>query len=101
MTREQMLLTILIEECNETAQRASKAIRFGLDDIQEGQHLDNAQRLIYEFNDIIGVMEFLHAENYIPYHIDGIASGLKKLKIDQWLRYSEERGKLNNKNKEG
>jgi hypothetical protein len=37
MTREQHLLTILAEECGEVVQRASKAIRFGLDESQPGQ----------------------------------------------------------------
>lgn len=93
-----MLLTLLIEECNETAQRASKAIRFGLDEVQEGQDLNNAERLIYEFNDIIGVMELLHGDKYIPYHMDAVASGLKKIKIEKWLKYSEECGTLNQGN---
>jgi hypothetical protein len=37
MTRQEMLLTIVAEECNETPQRVSKAIRFGLDEIEAGQ----------------------------------------------------------------
>jgi hypothetical protein len=94
MTRKEMLLTILIEECNETAQRATKVLRFGLNEVQEGQSLTNAQRLIYEFNDIVGTMELLSGEKHIPYHMDGVASGLKKIKIDEWLRYSEECGTL-------
>jgi hypothetical protein len=45
MTREQHLLTILAEECGEVVQRASKAIRFGLDESQPGQLDDNKKRL--------------------------------------------------------
>lgn len=34
--RPTMLLVLLAEECVEVAQRATKAIRFGLGEIQEG-----------------------------------------------------------------
>jgi hypothetical protein len=94
MTKEQLLLTILGEECNETAQRASKAIRFGMDEVQEGQSLTNAQRIIYEFNDIVGTMEFLYGERLIPNPYDTVAAGLKKVKIQKWLDYSKECGVL-------
>ncbi len=59
MTKTEMLLTLLAEECNETAQRASKAIRFGLDEVQEGQPHNNADRIVYEFNDLVAVTEML------------------------------------------
>jgi len=94
MNKQQMLLTILMEECNETSQRASKAIRFGLEEIQEGQNLTNAERLVYEFNDILACMELLFAEKHIPYHIDPVESGLKKVKIEKWLKYSKECGTI-------
>ncbi|MBL4839367.1 MAG: hypothetical protein JKY47_00885 [Thalassospira sp.] len=45
------LLVILMEECCEVAQRASKALRFGLDETQPGQPFDNAQRLAHEIGD--------------------------------------------------
>lgn len=59
MNRQQMLLTILAEECAEVAQRASKAIRFGLDEVQEGQLLNNKQRLENELGDLLGVCDML------------------------------------------
>lgn len=100
MTRVEMLLTILAEECMETAQRASKAIRFGLNEVQEGQGLDNAQRIIYEFNDIVGTMEMLSGEKHIPYHVDAVAAGLKKIKIEKLLTYSFQQGALSDTNTE-
>jgi hypothetical protein len=66
MNNTEHLLTILSEECVETAQRVSKAIRFGLTEVQEGQHLNNAERLVYEFNDIVAVMELLHEKRINP-----------------------------------
>lgn len=65
MTREQYLLTKLAEECSETAHRASKAIVFGLDDVQKGQHKNNAERLLEKFAHIAAYMELLNDEKYI------------------------------------
>ncbi|RDT14077.1 hypothetical protein, partial [Escherichia coli] len=52
LNETQYLLDVLSEECNEIAVRASKAIRFGLDEIQPGQSLTNAQRLALELDDL-------------------------------------------------
>lgn len=35
MTREEHLMTVAIEECSEVAQRVSKALRFGLEQVQQ------------------------------------------------------------------
>lgn len=83
-----------MEECNEIAQRASKALRFGVDEIQPEQGLTNAERLIYEFNDLVAVMEMLHTEGHIPNIYDMQAMRLKKAKVDKFLTYSEECGTI-------
>jgi NTP pyrophosphatase (non-canonical NTP hydrolase) len=49
---ERELLTILIEECAEVAQRATKMLRFGVMEVQEGQKLTNAERLSDETGDL-------------------------------------------------
>jgi len=94
MTRTELLLTILAEECVETAQRASKAIRFTLDEVQEGQELSNAQRIVYEFNDIFAVMQMLFEEGLIHRTLDYTAINAKKAKIEKWLDYSQKMGAL-------
>lgn len=94
MTRTEMLLTILAEECNETAQRVSKAIRFGLGEIQEGQTLTNAERIIYEFSDTLAVMEILVKEGSLSTLFDNKVIISKKEKIEKYLNYSEEVGTL-------
>ncbi len=94
MTRTELLLTILSEECNETAQRVSKAIRFTLDEIQPEQGLTNAQRIVYEFNDVVALMEILHTEGVFEKVIDREAIEKKKLKVKKWLLYSAERGTI-------
>ena len=60
LTRE--LLVILAEECCEVGQRVSKALRFGLLEVQPGQDLTNAQRIAYEVGDIVTTVERLKAE---------------------------------------
>lgn len=96
MTEEQILLVMLMEECDETSQRASKAIRFTLDEIQSGQPLTNAERIVYEFNDIVAIMEILHYKKLIPQMIDHEAISIKKAKIEKWLKYSKEIGTVKN-----
>lgn len=99
MNREQMLLLLLIEECQEVAQRASKAIRFTLDEVQPDQpgseQMDNRARLLKEWNDLLAVMEMIQDEGHFG-HDDGlrIAEWIKekKEKIEKYLKYSQECG---------
>jgi hypothetical protein len=58
-SKEDYLIICLAEECAEVAQRCSKMLRFGKDNVQEGQFLTNAERLIYEYNDLRAVVEML------------------------------------------
>jgi ribosomal protein S8 len=92
MTRSELLLTVLAEECNETAQRVSKALRFGLNEVQRGQDLTNAQRIVYEFNDIMAVMDILRQEGFIENVIDADAIQKKKDKLAEYMDYSQKCG---------
>lgn len=94
MTRKEMLLTILAEECAETAQRVSKALRFTLEEIQPGQDFTNAERIVYEFNDICAMMEILSEGNILSGLYDSSAIWAKKEKIKKYLEYSEAVGAL-------
>ena len=47
------LLIALAEECNEVAVRISKALRFGLDEVQPGQGLTNVARISHELRDVV------------------------------------------------
>lgn len=53
---ERELLTILVEECAEVQQRATKALRFGIEETQPGQPDDNAKRLAHEIGDLTEVI---------------------------------------------
>jgi len=56
---ERELLTILIEECAEVQQRATKALRFGLNEVQEGQTLNNIERMSEEIGDLETTINYL------------------------------------------
>jgi NTP pyrophosphatase (non-canonical NTP hydrolase) len=55
MNKHEYLLTCLAEECNEVAQRISKALRFGLDEVQPDQPLNNRERITEELHDLNAV----------------------------------------------
>lgn len=51
------ILTILVEECAEVQQRATKAMRFGVGETQPGQPFSNAQRLAAEIGDLLEMVD--------------------------------------------
>ena len=71
MNLEQYLLTLLVEECAEVAQRATKAQRFGMNEVQPGQDLNNFQRLNGEINDLMTVMGLLQEFNWLHRSLPG------------------------------
>lgn len=95
MNKQEHLLTILGEECNEIAQRVTKALRFGITETEPGQDLNNAERIIYEFNDLIAVMEILCEKNILPFEIYHRAViDIKKQNVEKYLDYSKQVGTL-------
>lgn len=96
MTEQEHLLTITSEECVETSQRCSKAIRFGMDEIEPGQELRNDERILVEFNDLVGALEMLFNAP-IRDLIDPMKVIQKKLKIDKYMKYSESIGTIKGK----
>ena len=92
MTYDENLLVCLSEECDEVSQRACKALRFGIDEIQEGQELTNAERIVYEFNDLFAVMEMLADRGLIHKILDRTAIEQKKIKVLEGIKYSIKEG---------
>lgn len=92
MTEKEYLLVKLAEECVETAQRATKALTFGLDEIQKGQSLTNAERIVYEFNDIMTIMLRLRQLEVFKEIINDNMCQLKMKKIDKYMDYSRSLG---------
>lgn len=94
MTEQEHLLTIVGEECAEVHQRCSKALRFGMKEVQPEQPLNNEERILQEFNDLVAAMELLFNDSIYnlisPYDV-----ALKKQKIAKYLGYSLELKTLN------
>lgn len=89
MTRTEHLLFILTEECAEVAQRASKAARFGMAEIEPEQDAPNHERITRELADLLAVAEMLG----IRWPGRGAIEG-KKDRVEMFLRYSEACGTL-------
>lgn len=95
MNRLDHLLWNVAEECAETAQRASKAARFSLLECQPGQPFNNAERLMHEYADLVGVMQMLVEEGHINLPADFVERiEAKKARFQKYLGRSKENGTL-------
>jgi len=87
---ERELLTILIEECAEVQQRATKMLRFGVNEAQPGQPYTNAERLSVE----VGDLSHLVRRCIDARLLDGVlvlrASEAKREKLDRFLQSDTE-----------
>ena len=95
MNRSEYLLWLVSEECNEVGQRASKAARFALSEVQPGQPLSNAERIVQEWYDLTAVMEMMFNEKLLaewPNAREVIQA--KKAKIEKFMGYSQDCGTL-------
>lgn len=93
MNTTEYLLSCLIEECAEVIQRATKAQRFGLREIQPEQELTNEQRLAAELDDLLGTLSLL-AEEGVRLSSSGERIRAKILKVEKFMDYSRECGTL-------
>lgn len=93
MTRTEHLLAIISEECGEVSQRAIKAMRFGLTEVQPHQPDTNAKRIMREFADLVGVIEMLQAEGALP-DVERVDVDQKKNRVEKYLRLSAKCGTL-------
>jgi hypothetical protein len=91
MDKTQHLLTILMEECAEVSQRASKALRFGLKEQQSELHPPNDERLTYEFADLLAVYRCLVDLGLLktpsPEDLEK-----KRMKLEEYTKYSQSLG---------
>jgi hypothetical protein len=94
LNEQEYLLTCLGEEGVEVAQRVTKALRFGLDEVQPGQDMNNRQRILYEWVDMIAVMDMLSTLGILDVGTmdfnEMIAA--KKAKITKYLNYAKSVG---------
>lgn len=94
MNETEYLLTVLSEECAEVVQRASKAARFGLSEIQPGQNDDNRRRLERELADLMATADLLG----LRVRDEDKAAKIEKLK--KFMDYSREVGTLEDRSKQ-
>ena len=97
---EQEILTILMEEaaeiaeicnliaihCSRVAQRASKTIRFGIQEVQSEQPLTNVNRLNTELGDLLAVVDLLVSKKILSEDVIYEAIEAKKIKLDKYLQ---------------
>lgn len=94
MNRNEHLLSCLAEECAEVAQCVSKALRFGLLEVQPGQSLTNAERIAQELNDLVAVAELVEEAGLVPSTGTFAAIEQKKAKVRLFMEYAESVGAL-------
>jgi NTP pyrophosphatase (non-canonical NTP hydrolase) len=92
-SRTDHLLFILAEECAEVAQRAAKAFRFGLLEVQPDQGEFNAARLEEELRDLLELARMLEEEGTISPRWQ-MPKPEKRAKVELFLGYSRELGRL-------
>lgn len=83
---ERELLVILIEECGEVLQRATKALRFGLDEHQPGQSLSNSQRLAHEVGDVSEMIDRLIDARILSFEFINQGRESKKRQLDKFMQ---------------
>jgi len=93
LTKKQILLIQLMEECDEVSQRCAKALRFGLDEVQEGQIMTNEERIRLEFNDLLAVADILNENGVDVGRVSNWVS-VKRKKIEHYLQHSAKEGIL-------
>lgn len=100
MNREQWLLVSLSEECNELSKRVCKALRFGINEIQQGQNLNNRERIVSEFLDVLAVVSMLNVTDDLRKHdlyfdLDSSDITDRVLQREKWIKYAKSRGEIN------
>lgn len=102
MNRKEHILTIIAEECGEVAQRITKMLRFGVDEVTPGlePHLDNNYRFYKEFADLLGMVEMAEDEGILISPDDDLMIKWKNdkvEKVEKYMEYSQKMGTLEEK----
>ena len=83
---ERELLTILIEECAEVQQRATKLLRFGRDEVQPGQPELNGVRLGGEIGDLLTMVRLVGEANLVPAVAIQAGKGRKAKQLERFMQ---------------
>ncbi|ARO88142.1 hypothetical protein EBAPG3_010350 [Nitrosospira lacus] len=96
MNTSEHLLTCLSEECAEVQHRVSKALRFGMGEIEPGQDLTNAQRIAQEFHDVLAIVEMLEERGILKRSTSFREIEEKKTRVQWWMDHAIRNGTLVN-----
>lgn len=102
MNLEQYLLIKLIEEAAEIQQRATKMLRFGINEIQPGQEKENVERLFDELIDFTIVVDKLSRHPSFVLDVKDNFSdsrAKKEARFEEYLNYSKKMGLVVEKDK--
>jgi len=97
MNRGQWLLLKLAEECAEVTQRVTKALTFGITEVQDGQDRNNSQRIVEELMDLHVILDKLSTEGYIDLeNIDNLKQRIdqRSKKVERWYEYAKKEGQV-------
>lgn len=99
MNRQEHVLLCVGEEGSEVAGRVSKALRFGLGEVEPDQPHDNAWRIALEVYDVLGAYQFAVDEGLLP-PLDlspdflRINAARKRAKIERFMQIGRDQGVL-------
>ena len=91
MNRTEYLLTQAASEAVEFAHRITKALHFGLQEVEPGQPHTNATRAVGEFIDLVAVMDMLSKDGALEKPEPGEANAAieaKRAKVEKYLSYA-------------
>lgn len=96
LTYKQFLLTKLAEECAEVAQRCSKQIQFGADEVQTGQEFSNRERLADELGDLLVKCKLLQEVGELPKVLNPTPEqeAAKRRKLEKYHVYARTLGNV-------
>ena len=95
MNETQLLLIHLLEELSEAQKEITKALRFGLDDINPETHEKNAEAIVRELSDIQILLDELYSKNILDKEEQTERQKQRKQKKNEkWIEYSRLKGIL-------
>lgn len=103
MNRQEHLMVIAMEECAEVSQRISKALRFGMSQVQKAMddspeknplQLTNRDRIIEEYRDLRAVLGMMDIDAWDNSKQARAAESAKVAKVERYLKLSQTQGTL-------
>ena len=93
MNEKEYLMIQAASECMEVAHRITKALHFGLNEIQPGQEMTNDERVVEEYIDLLASMQKLQKLDIFSMPSEIVVNGAiakKQEKIDKFMGYARD-----------